>query len=103
MDRETTNVAKAQNGFINGLIKPSFVTLQTILPKVQQNLFNLNQNLEKWGTLEDEVIVPQIAKPGNMTNIDTQIRDVILETDESNEEDLKEEKDQSVRLDKSYD
>ena len=38
MDRETTNIAKAQNGFINGLIKPSFKTLQTILPQVQLNL-----------------------------------------------------------------
>jgi len=34
MDRMTTNIAKAQGGFIDGLIAPAFKILATILPKV---------------------------------------------------------------------
>jgi len=50
MDRTTTNVAKAQDGFINGLIMPAFVILQNLMPQISLNLKYMEENLEKWAT-----------------------------------------------------
>ena len=44
MDRESTNLAKAQIGFIENLIKPSFEVFQMMLPNVVYNLRNLEIN-----------------------------------------------------------
>jgi hypothetical protein len=50
MDRSTTNVAKAQDGFIKGLIKPAFVMLEKMLPAISLNLKYMDENVEKWAT-----------------------------------------------------
>ena len=34
MDRETTNMAKAQIGFMEQIVEPSFEILQSLLPNV---------------------------------------------------------------------
>ena len=44
MDRRTTNIAKAQAGFIDNLIKPSFEVLELLLPKVKRNLEQMEFN-----------------------------------------------------------
>lgn len=50
MDRTTTNVAKAQDGFINNLIKPAFSLLEQMLPQISLNIKYMDENLEKWAT-----------------------------------------------------
>jgi hypothetical protein len=50
MDRATTNVAKAQDGFIKGLIKPAFVMLEKMLPGMALNLKYMDENVDKWAT-----------------------------------------------------
>mmetsp|Transcript_27540 Transcript_27540/g.27411 ORF Transcript_27540/g.27411 Transcript_27540/m.27411 type:complete len:143 (-) Transcript_27540:8-436(-) len=48
MDRTTTNVAKAQDGFIKNLIKPAFLILEKVLPHLSQNLKYMDENIDKW-------------------------------------------------------
>jgi hypothetical protein len=50
MDRATTNVAKAQDGFIKGLIKPAFVMLEKMLPGMALNIKYMDENVDKWAT-----------------------------------------------------
>lgn len=50
MDRTTTNVAKAQDGFIKNLIRPAFVHLEKLLPALSLNIKYMDENLEKWAT-----------------------------------------------------
>jgi hypothetical protein len=47
MDRETTNIAKCQIGFINVLVNPLFTALRDFLP-IDQCLKNLNDNRAFW-------------------------------------------------------
>jgi len=46
MDRKTTNIAKAQGGFIDNLICPAFQILTAVLPNVQTNLDLMWRNKE---------------------------------------------------------
>ena len=50
MDRTTTNIAKAQDGFIKNLIKPAFVHLSKMLPYLELNISYMDDNVEKWAT-----------------------------------------------------
>ncbi|CAI2387800.1 unnamed protein product [Moneuplotes crassus] len=50
MDRTTTNVAKAQDGFIKNLIRPAFCILEKVLPELSLNLKYMDENVEKWAT-----------------------------------------------------
>merc|ERR550537_1461585 len=52
MDRETTNIAKCQIGFINVLVHPLFVALLDFLPSMQPCIDNLMKNRMFW---EDNV------------------------------------------------
>lgn len=51
MDRTTTNIAKAQEGFINNLIKPAFKHLSVMLPHLQLNINYMDENIDNWATL----------------------------------------------------
>jgi hypothetical protein len=44
MDRETVNIAKAQTGYIDFIIKPSFETLVEVLPNLRVALENAELN-----------------------------------------------------------
>jgi len=48
MDRTTTNVAKAQDGFIKNLIKPAFVILEKVFPMLYVNIKYMDENIDKW-------------------------------------------------------
>jgi hypothetical protein len=48
MDRETTNIAKCQIGFINVLVHPLFVALHEFLPSMQTCIDNLVKNRMFW-------------------------------------------------------
>merc|ERR1719482_1081772 len=48
MDRETTNIAKCQIGFINVLVHPLFVALHDFLPTIQPCIDNLIKNRMFW-------------------------------------------------------
>lgn len=53
MDRNTTNIAKAQGGFIDHFIKPAYELLEYIMPNVALNMKFLQSNKEQWAILED--------------------------------------------------
>ena len=52
-DRDTTNIAKTQKGFLNFVIKPSYSLVCEVLPKLKFTLQNIDTNLGKWAELED--------------------------------------------------
>lgn len=53
-DRNTTNVAKSQLGFIDFIVKPSFEQLIKVCPRLQHLMVNLNDNKLSWSDLIDE-------------------------------------------------
>lgn len=54
MDRFTTNIAKAQSGFIDNFIRPAFELLSQILPETQANLEQMEENKSQWKALEGD-------------------------------------------------
>lgn len=54
MDRETTNIAKGQIGFIDFIIKPIYAAGHSFLPKLQVNINNIDANKDKWQNKFDE-------------------------------------------------
>ena len=57
MDRTTTNIAKAQGGFIDFFVKPAFQLLEFIMPNIALNMKFLDSNKEQWKLLEDSYSV----------------------------------------------
>lgn len=53
MDRYTTNIAKAQGGFIDHFIKPAYELLLFVMPKIMLNMKFLQSNKEQWAILEE--------------------------------------------------
>jgi hypothetical protein len=53
MDRYTTNIAKAQSGFIDHFIKPAYDLLLNIMPNIELNMKFLESNKEQWAILEE--------------------------------------------------
>jgi len=53
-DRETTNIAKSQQGFIAGIISPTFTLLVRFLPPLHSLITNIEKNTEKWERLENK-------------------------------------------------
>lgn len=53
-DRLNTNIASAQLGFIDYVIKPTFEVWSQYLSSVKIHLDSLIQNREKWAELQDE-------------------------------------------------
>ena len=51
MDRHTVNIAKAQVGYIDFIIKPSFDVLVEVLPNMAITLENAENNKESYGKL----------------------------------------------------
>ena len=45
-DRETTNVSKAQMGFISFIVKPTFYVIIEIVPKAISYIENIDNNLK---------------------------------------------------------
>lgn len=85
MDRATTNIAKAQGGFIDGLIKPAFENFKILLPPVEANIKNLMINKAQWAQLEDEYDVTK-----NAINKETSLQKLeahILDSDRDDETD----------------
>ena len=54
MDRDTTNMAKAQIGFMEQIVQPSFELLQMLLPNVVYQLWNMELNKEHWFNYDEE-------------------------------------------------
>ena len=54
MDRQTVNVAKAQVGYIDFIIKPSFDILSEILPMMNVAVDNAEQNKTGYAKLVDK-------------------------------------------------
>jgi cAMP-specific phosphodiesterase 4/calcium/calmodulin-dependent 3',5'-cyclic nucleotide phosphodiesterase len=52
-DRNTTNVAKSQPGFIGFVPMPMFISLQHIMPELSENIEALKTNLKKWKVYEE--------------------------------------------------
>lgn len=53
MDRHTTNIAKAQGGFIDHFIKPAYDLLEYVMPNIALNMKFLQSNKEQWAILEE--------------------------------------------------
>lgn len=47
-DRATTNVAKAQPGFLSFIVQPLFTALVELSPAMQKALDNVKENKAKW-------------------------------------------------------
>ena len=47
-DRETTNVTKAQIGFINFIVKPTFECVISLFPDIAEYYVNINKNLKRY-------------------------------------------------------
>ena len=54
MDRETTNIAKSQIGFINFIIKPSFDVVHLLLPQISRTIEGINENKKLWELNRDK-------------------------------------------------
>ena len=50
MDRETTNIAQSQIGFINFIIKPGFDIVHMLLPQTQRLMQGIEENKKNWET-----------------------------------------------------
>ena len=57
MDRVTTNIAKAQGGFIDHFVKPAYQLLEFIMPNISLNIKFLESNKEQWKLLEESYSV----------------------------------------------
>jgi hypothetical protein len=55
MDRRTINIAKAQIGFIEAIVKPSFESIAKVLPRIEKSyLRNCLDNKKQWEALVEE-------------------------------------------------
>ena len=54
MDRNTTNIAKSQIGFIDALILPAFNLIAQVLPNLSNIVSALESNKENWRDLFEE-------------------------------------------------
>lgn len=52
-DRETTQIAKSQPGFVNFILAPLFATVSEIMPELKQLELNAKDNSESWKTYEE--------------------------------------------------
>ena len=52
-DRNTTNVAKSQPGFISFVTLPLFTALGHIMPVIAKDVEVMKQNLQQWKTYEE--------------------------------------------------
>ena len=57
MDRNTINIAKAQVGFIDVIIKPAFEALATVIPRLKDHLHELDNNRERWAQRQDNWVM----------------------------------------------
>ena len=62
-DRDTTNIAKSQIGFLDYIIKPSFELATKILPKIAFTIENVEANKQHWTALFEEY--DEIKEKGN--------------------------------------
>ncbi len=53
-DRSTTNITKAQIGFINFIVKPYFETFVDLVPEIQTYLDNIEGNLKRYELKDKE-------------------------------------------------
>jgi len=53
-DRSTTNITKAQIGFINFIVKPYFDCFANLLPEIQPYMDNLTNNLKRYELKDKE-------------------------------------------------
>lgn len=58
-DREITNITKAQIGFINYIVKPTFECLLRIVPECKEYMENINSNLKAF---ESKLAIEQEAE-----------------------------------------
>jgi len=52
-DRETTQIAQSQPGFVNFILAPLFATVSEIMPELKQLELNAKKNAEQWKTYEE--------------------------------------------------
>lgn len=48
MDRSQINIAKAQIGFIDVFVKPSFQSISELIPMIEKNIVYLSKNKQNW-------------------------------------------------------
>mmetsp|Transcript_25106 Transcript_25106/g.64138 ORF Transcript_25106/g.64138 Transcript_25106/m.64138 type:complete len:782 (-) Transcript_25106:185-2530(-) len=69
MDRETTNIAKCQIGFIDILVLPLFEVLTEVLPRLSIGTVNCKRNKMIWGRLSDQMETEMVEKTQRMPDI----------------------------------
>ena len=62
MDRRTTNIAKAQVGFIDLFIKPSYYALNRLLLNIGECIEHLESNQRQWGSLTESFDPVELMK-----------------------------------------
>lgn len=80
---------------------PAFEPVKNMLPMIKKNIENMNENLERWQSIEDNSESFSLPKSRSNENkpsvLDSQIREIIQEADEEDEKHIDEAK--TVRLD----
>lgn len=84
MDRTTTNIAKAQDGFIKNLIKPAFVMLQKAIPKLDKNIQYMDENVENWA---GRVIEYSVMTHSQLETINEKNKPIKMEDEEGGSSD----------------
>lgn len=62
-DRKNTNIATAQFGFIDYVIRPTFEVFSIYLPSVKIHLDNLTKNRKRWESIKDDC--EELKEQGN--------------------------------------
>ena len=52
-DRETTQIAQSQPGFVNFILAPLFATVSQVVPELKQLELNAKDNAERWKNYEE--------------------------------------------------
>ena len=62
-DRDTTNIAKTQIGFLDFIIKPTFEVVVKVMPHLEFTLRNIESNKANWSARFEEY--EKIKEAGN--------------------------------------
>eukprot|EP00347_Sterkiella_histriomuscorum_P000561 403375374 len=71
MDRTTVNIAKSQIGFIDVIVNPAYEILYKVLPKLEQNMQNIQDNKTRWSTMFEEYELQMESEKLKLNSRDT--------------------------------
>lgn len=73
-DRETTQIAKSQPGFVNFILNPLFALVSEIVPELKQLEINAKENAENWKNYEETEAFQEVYKRKSIEQIDAAVK-----------------------------